>query len=115
MKYSTSPAPSLNNYPRSTSPLPAPANYQATTASAAVKRYKYLRRLFKFNQMDFEFAAWQMVYLFVAPQKVFRNFNYRKRKCFVMIMIYYRYMKCKLIRNTPPNFLPKYEIRWCVL
>lgn len=30
--------------------------------------------------MDFEFAAWQMVYLFVSPQKVFRNFNYRKRK-----------------------------------
>ncbi|XP_041982620.1 protein unc-50 homolog [Aricia agestis] len=76
MKYSTSPPPM--NYPRSTSPLPAPANYQPTTASAAVKRYKYLRRLFKFNQMDFEFAAWQMVYLFVSPQKVFRNFNYRK-------------------------------------
>ncbi|KAF9407172.1 hypothetical protein HW555_012711 [Spodoptera exigua] len=54
MKYSTSPTPSLNNYPRSTSPLPAPANYQPTTASAAVKRYKYIRRLFKFNQMDFE-------------------------------------------------------------
>ncbi|XP_034836155.1 protein unc-50 homolog [Maniola hyperantus] len=78
MKYSTSPTPSTSSYPRSTSPLPAPANYQPTTASAAVKRYKYLRRLFKFNQMDFEFAAWQMVYLFVAPQKVFRNFNYRK-------------------------------------
>ncbi|XP_075984321.1 unc50 RNA binding protein isoform X1 [Anticarsia gemmatalis] len=80
MKYSTSPTP-MSNYPRSTSPLPAPANYsnyQPTTASAAVKRYKYIRRLFKFNQMDFEFAAWQMVYLFVAPQKVFRNFNYRK-------------------------------------
>ncbi|CAG9568376.1 unnamed protein product [Danaus chrysippus] len=75
MKHSTSPTPL---YPRSTSPLPAPANYQPTTASAAVKRYKYLRRLFKFNQMDFEFAAWQMVYLFIAPQKVFRNFNYRK-------------------------------------
>lgn len=58
--------------------MPAPANYQPTTASAAVKRYKYIRRLFKFNQMDFEFAAWQMVYLFVSPQKVFRNFNYRK-------------------------------------
>ncbi|KAJ0172052.1 hypothetical protein K1T71_012025 [Dendrolimus kikuchii] len=78
MKYSTSPTPSVTNFPRSTSPLPAPANYQPTTASAAVKRYKYLRRLFKFNQMDFEFAAWQMVYLFIAPQKVFRNFNYRK-------------------------------------
>ncbi|XP_073959356.1 protein unc-50 homolog isoform X2 [Choristoneura fumiferana] len=79
MKYATSPTPSSSsfNYPRSTSPLPAPANYQPTTASAAVKRYKYLRRLFQFNQMDFEFAAWQMVYLFVSPQKVFRNFNYR--------------------------------------
>ncbi|CAK1594171.1 unnamed protein product [Parnassius mnemosyne] len=75
MKYSTSPTP---NYPRSTSPLPAPANYQPTTASASVKSYKYLRRLYKFNQMDFEFAAWQMVYLFISPQKVFRNFNYRK-------------------------------------
>jgi len=28
--------------------------------------------------MDFEFALWQMVYLFVAPQKVYRNFGYRK-------------------------------------
>lgn len=79
MKYSTSPSPSVANYPRSTSPLPAPANYQPTTASAAVKRYKYLRRLFKFNQMDFEFAAWQMLYLFISPQKVFRNFSYRKQ------------------------------------
>lgn len=30
--------------------------------------------------MDFEFASWQMVYLFVSPQKVYRNFQYRKRK-----------------------------------
>lgn len=28
--------------------------------------------------MDFEFALWQMLYLFVAPQKVYRNFGYRK-------------------------------------
>ena len=28
--------------------------------------------------MDFEFAFWQMLYLFVAPQKVYRNFGYRK-------------------------------------
>lgn len=84
MKYSTSPTPSVVNYPRTSSPLPAPANYQPTTASAAVKRYKYLRRLFQFNQMDFEFAAWQMLYLFIAPQKVFRNFSYRKRKSLIM-------------------------------
>lgn len=38
--------------------------------SASVKRQKYLRRLMKFKQMDFEYAFWQMIYLFVAPQKV---------------------------------------------
>jgi hypothetical protein len=48
--------------------------------TAAAKRYKYLRRLIKFQQMDFEFAFWQMLYLFIAPQKVYRNFHYRKRK-----------------------------------
>jgi hypothetical protein len=47
--------------------------------SAAAKRFKYLRRLFKWHQMDFEFAAWQMIYLFVSPQKVYRNFQYRKQ------------------------------------
>ena len=47
--------------------------------TAAAKRYRYLRRLFKFRQMDFEFAAWQMVYLFTSPQKVFRNSLYRKQ------------------------------------
>lgn len=52
--------------------------------SAAAKRYKYLRRLFKCHQMDFEFAAWQMVYLFISPQKVYRNFQYRKRKLSIM-------------------------------
>ncbi|XP_029649896.1 protein unc-50 homolog [Octopus sinensis] len=46
--------------------------------TAAAKRKKYFRRLFKFRQMDFEYAFWQMIYLFVSPQKVYRNFQYRK-------------------------------------
>merc|ERR550532_441970 len=46
--------------------------------SAAAKRYKYLRRIFHFRQMDFEFAIWQMLYLFYKPQNVYRNFQYRK-------------------------------------
>lgn len=81
MKYSTSPTPLQNssNYPRSTSPLPAPANHQPNCLSAASKRYKYLRRILKFDQMDFEFALWQMIYLFISPQKVYRNFQYRKQ------------------------------------
>jgi len=47
--------------------------------SAAAKRYKYLRRILKFSQMDFEFAIWQAIYLFISPQKVYRNFQYRKQ------------------------------------
>jgi len=48
--------------------------------SAAAKRYKYLRRLLKFRQMDFEFAIWQIIHLFIALQKVFRAFQNQKRK-----------------------------------
>lgn len=68
------------SFSRSTSPLPLPANHRRDCMSAATKRYKYLRRMFKLGQMDFEFAMWQMVYLCIAPHKVYRNFQYRKRK-----------------------------------
>lgn len=70
---------SIMSFMRSTSPLPLPANHQHDCMSAATKRYKYLRRMLKFDQMDFEFATWQMLYLFIAPQKVYKNFHYRKR------------------------------------
>lgn len=88
MKYSTSPTPSRSNSSsllggmsssRTTSPLPPPANYRNDCMSATNKSYKYLRRFIKFDQMDFEFAMWQMLYLFIAPKKVYRNFNYRKQ------------------------------------
>ncbi|XP_046853488.1 protein unc-50 homolog [Xenia sp. Carnegie-2017] len=42
------------------------------------KRWKYFRRIFKYRQMDFEFALWQMLYLFISPSKVYRNFEYHK-------------------------------------
>lgn len=86
MKYSTSPTPSRSNSSllggpsRTTSPLPPPANYRNDCMSATNKSYKYLRRFVKFDQMDFEFAMWQMLYLFIAPKKVYRNVNYRKRR-----------------------------------
>lgn len=84
MKHPTSPTPSesgsvLSGYSfrsgRSHLPRPATANL---CSSATTKTSKYLRRLVKFRQMDFEYAFWQMLYLFVAPQKVYRNFGYRK-------------------------------------
>lgn len=51
----------------------------AARHTAGAKRYKYLRRLLHFRHMDFEFALWQMLYLFTSPQKVYRNFQYRKQ------------------------------------
>lgn len=51
----------------------------AARHTAGAKRYKYLRRLLHFKHMDFDFAVWQMLYLFTSPQRVYRNFQYRKQ------------------------------------
>lgn len=39
---------------------------------------RYLR-LFKFPQMDFELAVWEMTHLLIAPKKVFRSIYYHKQ------------------------------------
>lgn len=90
---------------RGPSPLPSPANLRSCfeykhvnchenistinfissrtgCLSAAAKRYKFIRKLCHFQQMDFEYALWQMIYLFISPQKVYRNFHYRKSNLF---------------------------------
>ncbi|KAL1516607.1 hypothetical protein ABEB36_000500 [Hypothenemus hampei] len=46
--------------------------------SAYQKTRRYFRRLFKFEQMDFQFALWQMFYLLAAPQKLTKVFRARK-------------------------------------
>ena len=58
--------------------LPRPVNSK-TCMTAAMKRWRYLRRLLHYQQMDFEFAFWQMVYLLSNPRVVYKNFTYRKR------------------------------------
>jgi len=55
--------------------LPAPTGARRTSN---VKRYKYWRRLLNFRQMDFEFALWQMLYLVISPNKVYRNAHFQK-------------------------------------
>ena len=35
--------------------------------------------LFKFPQMDFEMAIWEMTHLLIAPKKVFKSIFYQKR------------------------------------
>ncbi|XP_066589700.1 protein unc-50 homolog [Prorops nasuta] len=82
MKYSTSPPNSRCHSPFSvdSGSLPMPATYsRGNCMGAATKCYKYLRKLLKFNQMDFEFAMWQMIFLFISPQKIYRNFQSRKQ------------------------------------
>ncbi|XP_070523913.1 protein unc-50 homolog isoform X1 [Cardiocondyla obscurior] len=82
MKYSTSPSTSRCHSPVPTefsSSLPMPIVYRHNCMGAATKCYKYLRKLLKFEQMDFEFAIWQIIFLLVAPQKVYRNFQNRKQ------------------------------------
>ena len=36
-------------------------------------------RLFKFPQMDFEMAIWEMTHLMYQPKKVFKSIYYHKR------------------------------------
>ncbi|XP_057314302.1 protein unc-50 homolog [Hydractinia symbiolongicarpus] len=45
---------------------------------ALQRRFLYIKRIFKIRHMDFEFAIWQMVYLIIAPKKVYRNFSYHQ-------------------------------------
>jgi len=64
---------------RSASVLPAPVTQRVGCMTAAAKRYRYLRRLLKADQLDWEQAACTMLWLFVAPRRVFRSCVYRKQ------------------------------------
>jgi len=67
--------------PVSPLPEPVPNAYRRGKGpqTALTKCHRYLTRLFRLDHMDFEFAAWQMIYLFTSPKKVYRNFQYRKQ------------------------------------
>ena len=65
----------------SESPKYSKVNYSTksrlnTSKDAFKKCSRYLTRLFRVNQMDFEFAFWQMVYLFLNPKKVYVLFQF---------------------------------------
>ncbi|XP_054167010.1 protein unc-50 homolog [Oppia nitens] len=66
----------------SSSPLPEPVTnrrHKMSSMNALQKCSQYIYRLFRVGHMDFEFAVWQMIYLFISPKKVYRNFQYRKQ------------------------------------
>jgi len=37
---------------------------------------RFVKRMFKFPQMDFEMAIWEMTSLIISPKKVFRSIYY---------------------------------------
>ena len=51
-------------------PATSPRSKNSFVDVSVSKRYKYLKRIFKWGHMDFEFALWQMVYLCCAPRRV---------------------------------------------
>lgn len=40
---------------------------------------EYVRRLFQYPQMDMDYTLWQMLYLCVAPSRVYRTTKYHKQ------------------------------------
>lgn len=48
---------------------------------------RFFKRLFKFPQMDFEMAIWEMTSLIIAPKKVFRSIYYQVPLSLYMIGI----------------------------
>jgi hypothetical protein len=47
-----------------------------SSRSSGIQLPQFFKRLFKFPQMDFEMAVWEMTSLIIAPKKVFRSIYY---------------------------------------
>ncbi len=54
-------------------------NAYLTTHSASHSVIRYFSRLMKPRQMDFEFAAWQMLYLLIGPRQVYKLVTYQRQ------------------------------------
>lgn len=63
-------------------PTGGPSNFGSTTPSRRneIRMPRFFKRLFKFPQMDFEMAVWEMYSLMIAPKKVFRSIYYHVRR-----------------------------------
>lgn len=60
-------------------PTGGPSNFGSTAPSSRrneVRMPRFFKRLFKFPQMDFEMAIWEIMSLIIAPKKVFRQIYY---------------------------------------
>jgi hypothetical protein len=67
---------------------------------------RFFKRLFKFPQMDFEMAVWEMTSLIISPKKVFRSIYYHVRihfdiACLVLIGFFQKQTKNTWHRPDP--------------
>ncbi|KAF8906766.1 UNC-50 family-domain-containing protein [Gymnopilus junonius] len=63
-----------------TSPLAAEYGRDISASRSSPLRVPVIfRRLHRFQQMDFELAAWQLTYLCLAPRRVYRNVYFHKQ------------------------------------
>ncbi|PPQ72386.1 hypothetical protein CVT26_006746 [Gymnopilus dilepis] len=62
-----------------TSPRPMEDGYMSASRSSSLRVPVIFRRLHRFQQMDFELAAWQLTYLCLAPRRVYRNVYFHKQ------------------------------------
>ncbi|KAL4733392.1 UNC-50 [Aspergillus similis] len=51
----------------------------ASRGSNTIRMPRFFKRMFKFPQMDFEMAIWEMTSLMIAPKKVFKSIYYHKQ------------------------------------
>lgn len=70
--------------------------------SAWNKLSRFGRRFLHIRQMDFEFAASQMLHLLTQPRSVYRNFLYRKRRLFhLLVLMTFSGTKDQFARDDP--------------
>lgn len=53
--------------------------YEYQVGTSSIQMPEYVRRLFQYPQMDIDYTLWQMLYLCVAPSRVYRTTKYHKQ------------------------------------
>ena len=71
--------------------------FPLSEASRSATASEYLRRVLRFQHMDFEYTVWQMLYLCVNPTRIYRTTTYHSRTkhqwarddpAFVVVVLY---------------------------
>ncbi|KAF4222584.1 hypothetical protein CNMCM8980_009839 [Aspergillus fumigatiaffinis] len=68
----------------------SPASFGGTTptrSGSSIRMPRFFKRLFKFPQMDFEMAIWEMTSLLIAPKKVFKSIYYHLNTANPLLLI----------------------------